>query len=164
MEELFTPERATTQTDRRRERAHPRPDRFAFWAVVMAVVAMFAGLATADAGAAGGGGIGATGGGGDGDKAKSAKSKSRYASIWDRYSDRNHRWARKTSRCESGGDPNAIGGGGMYRGAFQFMRSTWRHSPKTPGGDPIDYNWKTQAVVAVALKKRDGRHHWPVCG
>lgn len=162
MEELFTPERATTQTDSRRERPNPRPDRFAFWAVVMAVVAMFAGLATADAGASDGG-IGTTGGGG-GDSTKSAKSKSRYASIWEGYSDRNHRWARRTSRCESGGDPNAIGGGGTYRGAFQFMRSTWRHSPKTPGGDPIDYNWKTQAVVAVALKKRDGRQHWPVCG
>lgn len=164
MKELFTPDRATTQTDRRRERTNPRPDRFAFWAVVMAVVAMFAGLATADAGAESGGGISATGGGGGGGGDSSKAAKSRYASIWEDYSDRNRRWARRTSRCESGGDPNAIGGGGMYRGAFQFMRSTWRHSPKTPGGDPIDYNWKTQAVVAVALKKRDGRQHWPVCG
>jgi hypothetical protein len=164
MDDTFTPARATTQTERRRERTNPRPDRFAFWAVVMAVVAMFAGLATADAGAAGSGGIGATGGSGGNDSAKSAKSKSRYTQLWERYSDRNRRWARRTSECESGGDPNAIGGGGAYRGAFQFMRSTWRHSPKTPGGDPIDYNWKTQAVVAVALKKRDGRRHWPVCG
>lgn len=163
MEDTFTPDRATHQTDRRRERTNPRPDRFAFWAVVMAVVAMFAGLATADAGASGGG-ISAGGGGGSGDDGSRAKSKSRYAQIWDGYSQRNRRWARKTSECESGGDPNAIGGGGMYRGAFQFMRSTWRHSPKTPGGDPINYNWKTQAVVAVALKKRDGRQHWPVCG
>ena len=80
----------------------------------------------------------------------------RVREIWDGYSNRNRRWARRTSECESGGDPNAIGGGGMYRGAFQFMRSTWRHSPKSPGGDPIDYPWRTQAVVAVALKKRDG--------
>ena len=85
-------------------------------------------------------------------------------SIWDGYSDRNQRWARRTSECESGGDPNAIGGGGKYRGAFQFMRSTWRNSPKSPGGDPIRYRWKTQAVVAVELKKRDGAGHWPVCG
>jgi Transglycosylase-like domain len=163
MHDTFTPDRATTQSDRRRERTNPRPDRFAFWAVVMAVIAMFAGLATADAGASGGG-IGTSGGGGgDGDGDRSKRS-GRYAEIWDAYSDRNHRWARRTSRCESGGDPNAIGGGGTYRGAFQFMRSTWRNSPKTPGGDPIDYNWKTQAVVAVALKKRDGRGHWPVCG
>ena len=95
------------------------------------------------------------------DSAKAAKSMSRYASIWEDYAHRNRRWARRTSRCESGGDPNAIGGGGMYRGAFQFMRSTWRHSPKTPGGDPIDYNWKTQAVVAVR-SEADGRQHWPV--
>jgi hypothetical protein len=163
MQDTFTPDRATTHTDRRRERTNPRPDRFAFWAVVMAVIAMFAGLATADAGASGGG-IGTSGGGGgDGDGDRSKRS-GRYAEIWDGYSDRNHRWARRTSRCESGGDPNAIGGGGTYRGAFQFMRSTWRSSPKTPGGDPVDYNWKTQAVVAVALKKRDGRGHWPVCG
>jgi hypothetical protein len=161
MEDIFTPDRATPQTDRRRKRTNPRPDRFAFWAVVMAVVAMFAGLATADAGARDGG-IGTTSGG-DGDGNRSA-GKGKYGRIWDGYSDRNRRWARKTSRCESGGDPDAIGGGGMYRGAFQFMRSTWRHSPKTPGGDPIDYSWKTQAVVAVALKKRDGRGHWPVCG
>jgi hypothetical protein len=157
MQEAFTHDE--TASTERRERPQPRPDRFALWAVVMAVIAMFAGLATADAGASGGG-IG-SGGGGGGD---SAKSSGRYASIWDGYSQRNRRWARKTSECESGGDPNAIGGGGTYRGAFQFMRSTWRHSPKTPGGDPIDYSWKTQAVVAVALKKRDGAHHWPVCG
>ena len=160
MEEAFTPDRATTETSRRRERPQPRPDRFAFWAVVMAVVAMFAGLATAEAGGASGGGIGTSADDGGNRSAQ----KSRYARIWDRYSQRNRRWARRTSECESGGDPDAIGGGGTYRGAFQFMRSTWRNSPKTPGGDPIKYNWKTQAVVAVALKKRDGAGHWPVCG
>ena len=90
--------------------------------------------------------------------------KSRYSRIWDRVSRRNKRWASRTARCESGKDPNAIGGGGRYRGAFQFMKSTWRTSPKSPGGDPIDYSYKTQAVVAVKLKKRDGAGHWPVCG
>ena len=53
---------------------------------------------------------------------------------------------------------------GAYRGAFQFMRSTWRRAPKSPGGDPIAYNYKTQAVVAVALKRTEGRGHWPTCG
>jgi len=159
MEEAFTPTRAETEYGSRRERPNPRPDRYAKWAVVMAVVAMIAGIVTADAGASGGG-I-STGDGGDGDRAKSS---SRYVEMWDGYTQRNKRWARRTSRCESGGDPNAIGGGGKYRGAFQFLRSTWRTSPKSPGGDPIDYRWKTQAVVAVELKKRDGRGHWPVCG
>ena len=55
-------------------------------------------------------------------------------------------------------------GGGRYRGAFQFMRSTWKNSPRSPGGDPIAYPYRTQAVVAVLLKRRDGAGHWPVCG
>ena len=74
------------------------------------------------------------------------------------------RWARTTSECESGGDPKAIGGGGRYRGAFQFLKATWRASPKSPGGDPIAYSFRTQAVVALLLRKRDGDNHWPVCG
>ena len=74
------------------------------------------------------------------------------------------RWAHRTSECESGGNPRAIGGGGLYRGAFQFLKSTWRSSPKSPGGDPIAYSYRTQAVVAVLLKRRDGAGHWPVCG
>jgi hypothetical protein len=110
-----------------------------------------------------GGGIGTGSGGGGGGKASSA-GKSKYARLWDRVSARDKRWASKTAECESGKDPNAIGGGGMYRGAFQFMKSTWRVSPKSPGGDPIAYNYKTQAVVAVALKNRDGAQHWPNCG
>jgi hypothetical protein len=159
MQEAFTPDRAETEYRRTRERPAPRPDRFALWAVVMAVIAMIAGVATSDAGASGGG-IG-TGGDGGGDANRAG---SKYAGIWEDYNQRNKRWARKTSECESGGDPNAIGGGGKYRGAFQFLRSTWRNSPKSPGGDPIRYRWKTQAVVAVELKKRDGTGHWPVCG
>jgi len=117
---------------------------------------MFAGLlSSSDAGASGAVSTGGT---------DSTETTDRYTKNWKQTSERNKRWARKTSRCESGGDPKAIGGGGLYRGAFQFMKSTWRTSPKTPGGDPIRYNWRTQAVVAVALKKRDGRGHWPNCG
>ena len=88
----------------------------------------------------------------------------KYERIWDRLSARDKRWARTTSECESGGDPDAIGSGGLYRGAFQFMRSTWEASPKSPGGDPIAYPYRTQAVVAILLKNRDGAQHWPVCG
>src|SRR5689334_8959746 len=29
------------------------------------------------------------------------------------------------AQCESGGDPTAIGGGGSFRGKYQFMQSTW---------------------------------------
>ena len=88
----------------------------------------------------------------------------KYERLWDRVPRRDKRWAHRTSECESGSDPDAIGGGGRYRGAFQFTRSTWRNSPKTPGGDPIDYTYRTQAVVAVALMRRDGAGHWPNCG
>ena len=109
------------------------------------------------------GGIG-TGGNGDAKDGTDGRTAAKYVRIWDRTSKRNKRWARNTAECESGGDPKAIGGGGRYRGAFQFMKTTWRSSPKSPGGDPIDYSYTTQAVVAVKLKHRDGAGHWPVCG
>jgi hypothetical protein len=89
---------------------------------------------------------------------------SKYVRLWDTISHRDKVWARSTAECESGGDPDAIGGGGQYRGAFQFAMSTWQNAPKSPGGDPIDYPYKTQAVVAVALMKKDGTGHWPNCG
>ena len=91
-------------------------------------------------------------------------STAKYDRIWDRFSAADRRWAHKTADCESGGDPDAIGGGGIYRGAFQFMRSTWKSSPKSPGGDPIAHPYRTQAVVAVLLKQRQGSSPWPVCG
>lgn len=130
--------------------------------IAAAIIAAVAGAAAASAEASSGG---------LGPNAKSTPTGSesdaggsKYSRLWDRVSSRDRRWARSTSQCESGGDPNAIGGGGAYRGAFQFMKSTWRSSPKSPGGDPIDYDYRTQAVVAVALKNRDGEQHWPVCG
>ena len=88
----------------------------------------------------------------------------KYRRLWEDTSRRHKRWARHTAECESGKDPDAIGGGGKYRGAFQFMRETWRGAPKSPGGDPIDYGFRTQAVVAVAFKKRHGTSAWPTCG
>ncbi len=89
----------------------------------------------------------------------------RYQRLWDGLSDRSKRWARRTSRCESGGERDIHGGGGAYHGAFQFSLSTWRHAPKSPGGDAHRYSRRTQSVVAVYLKKRDGaRTHWPSCG
>ena len=44
------------------------------------------------------------------------------------------------------------------------MKSTWRSAPKSVGSDPHRKSWKTQAVVAIYLKKRDGKGHWPNCG
>jgi hypothetical protein len=90
--------------------------------------------------------------------------EAKYAHIWAKTPVEDKRWAKSTSACESGGNPKAIGGGGAYRGAFQFTKSTWRTSPKSPGGDPIAYSFETQAVVAVLLMHREGTKPWPVCG
>jgi hypothetical protein len=128
-------------------------------AAVVALLLAFGGAS----GAAASGGIGA-GGPSDAREGGHGATAPKYVRIWERTSKRNKRWARNTAECESGGDPKAIGGGGLYRGAFQFLKSTWRTSPKSPGGDPIRYTYKTQAVVAVALKKRVGTGPWPVCG
>ena len=128
---------------------------------LMAVVALIGatGVVMSSSAVAASGGTGVTSGG---DSSKSGGSK--YKRLWRETSRHNKHWANKTAECESGKDPNAIGGGGQYRGAFQFMKSSWKHAPKTPGGDPIDYGYKTQAVVAVALKKHEGTKPWPVCG
>jgi hypothetical protein len=99
-----------------------------------------------------------------GTQSKIAKNKPVYDGLWKRkVSPKNKRWARRVSECESGRDPNALGAGGTYRGAFQFSRSTWVNSPRSPGGDPVAYSYRTQAFVAVRLKTRDGNGHWPSC-
>jgi hypothetical protein len=129
-----------------------RPDRVALWAFVMAVVMMVAAAANAHAGSGGTSATSTTSGG------------SKYSRLWDGISRKNKRWARRTSECESGGNAKAVSSGGTYRGAFQFTLYTWRHAPKSPGGDPVNYPWRTQAVVAVYLKKQEGTGAWPVCG
>ena len=153
-----------TRLKRQRERRAriERPDRVAMWAFVLAVAVMIAAAASAHASS---GGIGTRdGSGGATTSGGSGTTGGRYTSLWDNFTVRDHRWARRTSECESGRDPAAIGGGGKYRGAFQFTLPTWRHSPKSPGGDPIDYSWTTQAVVAVVLKHHEGTSPWPKCG
>ena len=132
-------------------------------AIALALLFALAGLlfTAAGAGAAASGGISNYEPAGDGD---ANVTPTKYDRIWDGLASPQRRWARRTSECESGRDPDAIGGGGLYRGAFQFMRSTWKNAPRSPGGDPIDYSYRTQAVVAVLLKQRDGASHWPNCG
>ncbi len=107
---------------------------------------------------------GSGGVGGDGGETESQRSGSKYAQQWDELKKKHKRWARRTSECESGGNARIHSPGGTYHGAFQFLKSTWKSSPKSPGGDPHRFTWKTQAVVAVALMKRDGKGHWPNCG
>jgi hypothetical protein len=141
--------------------ASPRTVRSGLLAAAVVTLLLALGGAT---GAAASGGIGAGGPSDAKEDGRNGATAPKYVRIWDRTSKRNKRWARNTAECESGGDPKAIGGGGIYRGAFQFLKSTWRTSPKSPGGDPIRYTYKTQAVVAVALKKKVGTSPWPVCG
>ena len=130
-------------------------------AAFLAMGAAFTGVS----GAAYSGGFGMPGGDGAGSSdAPVARTSGKFERLWRQFSARERRWANRTSECESGRNPRAIGGGGLYRGAFQFMKSTWRRSPRSPGGDPIRYTYRVQAVVAVLLMKRDGAGHWPVCG
>lgn len=120
-------------------------------------------LLGAGSAAARSGGVG-TGGGETRTGGKHNSTPAKYHRLWDRVERRDRRWAARVAECESGRDPNAVALNGRYRGAFMFTRDAWKTSPKSPGGDPIDFSYRTQAVVAVHLKKRDGTRPWPVCG
>jgi Transglycosylase-like domain len=64
--------------------------------------------------------------------------------------------------CESGGDPRAIGGGGLYRGKYQFDFQTWASVGGT--GDPAAAPEAEQDMRAALLYARAGAAPWPVCG
>ena len=64
--------------------------------------------------------------------------------------------------CESGGDPHAIGGGGAYRGKYQFDRGTW--ASVGGSGDPAAASEAEQDRRAATLYARSGSTPWPVCG
>jgi hypothetical protein len=66
------------------------------------------------------------------------------------------------AQCESGGDPTAIGGGGLYRGKYQFSYGAWQSVGGS--GDPAAAPEAEQDRRAAALLARDGAGHWPVCG
>jgi hypothetical protein len=66
------------------------------------------------------------------------------------------------AQCESGGDPTAIGGGGLYRGKYQFSISTWQSVGGT--GDPAAAPEAEQDRRAAMLLARSGPGQWPVCG
>lgn len=81
-------------------------------------------------------------------------------------------WLGSTGACESGTDRNlhhglhAIGGGGAYRGRYQFSMQTWYAAGGH--GDPAAATWLEQAYRAVKWRQRIGNPHttagWPVCG
>jgi hypothetical protein len=64
--------------------------------------------------------------------------------------------------CESGGDPRAIGGGGLYRGKYQFDLGTW--AAVGGSGDPVAASEAEQDMRAALLYERAGATPWPVCG
>jgi Transglycosylase-like domain len=64
--------------------------------------------------------------------------------------------------CESGGDPHAIGGGGLYRGAFQMTYGAWASVGGT--GDPAAAPMGEQVRRAALLYAKAGPGQWPVCG
>ena len=66
------------------------------------------------------------------------------------------------AQCESGGDPTAIGGGGLYRGKYQFSVSTWQSVGGS--GDPAAAPEAEQDRRAAMLLARSGTGQWPVCG
>jgi hypothetical protein len=66
------------------------------------------------------------------------------------------------ARCESGGNPRAVSGGGTYRGLYQFDFGTWRSVGGS--GDPAAASPAEQTARAYALYQRSGRGPWPVCG
>ena len=66
------------------------------------------------------------------------------------------------AQCESGGNPAAVGGGGTYRGLFQFDLSTWQSVGGQ--GDPAAAPVAEQIKRAEILYARSGAGQWPVCG
>ena len=64
--------------------------------------------------------------------------------------------------CESGGDPSAIGGGGAYRGKYQFDYATW--ASVGGSGDPAAASEAEQDQRAAMLYAQSGATPWPVCG
>lgn len=66
------------------------------------------------------------------------------------------------AQCESGGNPSAVGGGGAYRGLYQFDSQTWQSVGGS--GDPAAASPAEQTQRAAALYARSGASSWPVCG
>jgi peptidoglycan hydrolase-like protein with peptidoglycan-binding domain len=67
----------------------------------------------------------------------------------------------RIAECESGGNPRAISPGGIYRGKYQFSRSTWRNLGGT--GDPADAPEWLQDKLALKLYRQSGTAPWPNC-
>ena len=58
------------------------------------------------------------------------------------------------AQCESHGNPRAIGGGGQFRGKYQFTYATW--AAVGGSGDPAAAPESEQGAPSVARGARDG--------
>ena len=67
----------------------------------------------------------------------------------------------RIASCESGGNPRAVGGGGRYRGKYQFDRGTWRSVGGS--GDPAAASEAEQDRRAGMLLARSGTSPWRNC-
>lgn len=67
----------------------------------------------------------------------------------------------RIASCESGGNPRSIGGGGQFRGKYQFMQSTWEAMGGK--GDPAAASEAEQDYRAAVLFVKWGPGQWPVC-
>jgi Transglycosylase-like domain len=76
--------------------------------------------------------------------------------AWGKAHLRSIRW------CESRNKPRAVGGGGAFRGLYQFTVSTWYVVGGR--GDPAAAPRHEQTWRAWLLLSRHGSGHWPVCG
>jgi soluble lytic murein transglycosylase-like protein len=65
----------------------------------------------------------------------------------------------RVARCESGLNPNAVGGGGAYHGLFQFVPSTFA---STPYGQYDIYDPWANANAAAWSWSEGGKGSW-VC-
>jgi len=70
---------------------------------------------------------------------------------------------REIAECESGGDPRAVSPNGLYRGKFQFSRSTWK-AVGGRGDDPARASEAHQDRMALRLYRQQGVAPWPACG
>jgi hypothetical protein len=68
---------------------------------------------------------------------------------------------KRIAECESHGNPRSIGGGGAYRGMFQFSQDTW--NSVGGHGDPAKASVAEQVRRAAMLLARSGPGQWPVC-
>lgn len=85
-----------------------------------------------------------------------------YALLFARFPSWVHSKLASIASCESGGNPKAIGGGGAYRGKYQFSFSTW--SVVGGSGDPAAASESEQDYRAALLLTKHGAGHWPLCG